>query len=144
MQFSYKLVCPSILIQMLEGHISKHVAKMAILWPKIVSAWYGHNLAIFHPILANEYTKMACSSRRIEWNKKLSSILLLYILVFGPHFCSKASYWQCCTYGLKTTLKLLVHVLAIMANFISQKSKLNPPPSSNCTFQKTFNTFRQF
>ena len=27
-----------------------------------------------------------------------------------------ASHGQCCTYGLKTTLKLLVHVLAIMAN----------------------------
>ena len=39
-------------------------------------------------------------------------------MVFGAHFCSKASHGQCCTYGLKTTLKLLVvvHVLAIMAN----------------------------
>ena len=65
-----------------EGDISKNVAKMAILWPKIASAtvaraWHGHNLAIFHPIFTNEYTKMTCSSRRIEWNKKLSSISLL-------------------------------------------------------------------
>ena len=29
---------------------------------------------------------------------------------------SKASHGQCCTYGLKTTLKLLVLVLAILAN----------------------------
>ena len=47
-------------------------------------AWHGHNLAIFHPILTNEYTKMTCSSRRIEWNKYLSSISLFYILDFGP------------------------------------------------------------
>ena len=31
---------------------------------------------------------------------------------FGPIF----EHGQCCTYGLKTTLKLLVHVLAIMAS----------------------------
>ena len=59
-----------------EGLISKNVAKKAILRPKIASAtvaraWHGYNLAIFHPILTNEYTKMTCSSRRIEWNKKL-------------------------------------------------------------------------
>ena len=76
---------------------------------------------------------MTISSRRIEWIKKLSSISLLYNLVFGAHFCSKASHGQCCTYELKTTLKLLVHVLAIMANsylkiVFSQKSGLNPPP----------------
>ena len=82
MQFSSKSVCLTILIHIgtrqnkFEGHISKNVAKMAILWPKIASAtvaraWHGHNLAIFHPILTNEYTKMNCSSRRIEWNKKL-------------------------------------------------------------------------
>ena len=39
-----------------------------------------------------------------------------YILVFWPHFCSEASHGHCCTYGLKTTLKLLVDVLAIMAS----------------------------
>ena len=105
-----------------EVHISKNVAKMTILWPKIgqrhfgASASHGHNLAIFHQILTNEHTKMTSSLRRIEWNKILSSISLFYILVFWLHFCSEASHGQCCTYGLKTTLKLLVHVLAIMAS----------------------------
>ena len=66
-----------------EVHISKNVAKMAVLWTKIgychfaARASHGHNLAIFHPILTNEYTKMTISSRRIEWIKKLSSISLL-------------------------------------------------------------------
>ena len=97
----------------------------AILWPKIgqrhfgARASHGHNLAIFHPILTNEHTKMTIS-------------LLLYI-GFWPHFCSEASHGHCCTYGLKTTLKLLVHVLAIMASsclkiVFLQKSGLNPPP----------------
>ena len=103
-------------------HISKNVAKMAISWPKIgqrhfgARASHGHNLAIFHQILTNEHIKMTSSLRRIEWNKILSAISLVYILVFWPHFCSEASHGQCCTYGLKTTLKLLVHVLAIMAS----------------------------
>ena len=122
-----------------EVHISKNVAKMAILWPKIgqrhfgARASHGHNLAIFHQILTNEHTKMTSSLRRIEWNTIISSISLFYILVFWPHFCSEASHGQCCTYGLKTTLKLLVHVLAIMASsylkiVFQQKSGLNPPP----------------
>ena len=112
---------------------------MAILWPKIgqrhfgARASHGHNLAIFHQILTNEHTKMTSSLRRIEWNTILSSISLFHILVFWPHFCSEASHGQCCTYGLKTTLKLLVHVLAIMASsylkiVFQQKSGLNPPP----------------
>ena len=118
-----------------EVHISKNVAKMAILWPKIgqrhfgVRASHGHNLAIFHQILTNEHTKMTSSLRRIEWNQILSSISLFYILGFWLHFCSEASHGQCCTYGLKTTLKLL----AIMASsylkiVFLQKSGLNPPP----------------
>ena len=122
-----------------EVHISKNVAKMAILWPKIgqrhfgARASHGHNLAIFHQILTNEHTKMTSSLRRIEWNQILSSISLFYILDFWLHFCSEASHGQCCTYGLKTTLKLLVHVLAIMASsylkiVFLQKSGLNPPP----------------
>ena len=126
-----------------EVHISKNVAKMAILWPKIgqrhfgARASHGHNLAIFHQILTNEHTKMTSSFRRIEWNTILSSISLFYILVFWPHFCSEASHGQCCTYGLKTTLKLLVHVLAIMASsylkiVFQQKSELNPPPLKEC------------
>ena len=66
----------------------------------------------------------------MEYNTKLY-LLVLYI-VFWPHFCSEASHGQCCTYGLKTTLKLLVHVLAIMASsylkiVFQQKSGLNPP-----------------
>ena len=111
---------------------------MAILWPKIgqrhfgARASHGHNLAIFHQILTNEHTKMTSSLRRIEWNTILSSISLFYILVFWPHFCSEASHGQCCTYGLKTTLKLLVHVLAIMASsylkiVFQQKSGLSLP-----------------
>ena len=48
-------------------------------------ASHGHNLAIFHPILTNEHTKMTNSLRRIEWNKKLSSnFLLLYIGFLAP------------------------------------------------------------
>ena len=127
-----------------EVHISKTVAKMAILWPKIgqrhfgARASHGHNLAIFHQILTNEHTKMTSSLRRIEWNQILSSISLFYVLVFWLHFCSEASHGQCCTYGLKTTLKLLVHVLAIMASsylkiVFLQKSGLNPPPPLNAS-----------
>ena len=122
-----------------EVHISKNEAKMAILWPKIgqrhfgARASHGHNLAIFHQILTNEHTKMTSLLRRIEWNKILSSISLFYILVFWLHFCSEASHGQCCTYGLKITRKLLVHVLAIMASsylkiVFLKKSGLNPPP----------------
>ena len=126
-----------------EVHISKNVAKMAILWPKIgqrhfgARASHGHNLAIFHQILTNEHTKMTSSLRRIEWNTFLSSISLFYILVFWPHFCSEASHGQCCTYGLKTTLKLLVHVLAIIYLKIVflQKSGLNPPPLNRYRFR---------
>ena len=74
-----------------EVHISKNVAKMAILWPKIgqrhfgARASHGHNLAIFHQILTNEHTKMTSSLRRIEWNQILSSISLFYILVFWDY-----------------------------------------------------------
>ena len=73
-----------------EVHISKNVAKMAILWPKIgqrhfgARASHGHNLAIFHQILTNEHTKMTSSLRRIEWNKILSSISLFYIFFLAP------------------------------------------------------------
>ena len=87
-----------------EVHISKNVAKIAILWPKIgqrhfgARASHGHNLAIFHPILTNEHTKMTNSLRPIEWNKKLSSISLLLYIGFLPHFCSEASHRHCCTY----------------------------------------------
>ena len=72
-----------------EVHISKNVAKMAILWPKIgqrhfgARASHGHNLAIFHQILTNEHTKMTSSLRRIEWNTKLY-LLVLYIGFLAP------------------------------------------------------------
>ena len=126
---------------------------MAILWPKIgqrhfgARASHGHNLAIFHQILTNEHTKMTSSLRRIEWNQFLSSISLFYILGFWLHFCSEASHGQCCTYGLKTTLKLLVHVLAIMASsylkiVFLQKSGLNPPPLR--PFCKTIKIFGEW
>ena len=142
MQFSYKLVCPSILIQMLDKISLKvisqqNIAKMAILWPKIASAtlaraWHDHNLAIFHPIVTNEYTKMTCSSRRIEWNKQLSSIsLLLYFCFWTPFMLQDLTWAILYLWTQFTTLKLLVHVLAIMANSylkFSQKSGLNPFP----------------
>ena len=82
-----------------EVHISKNVAKMAILWPKIgqrhfgARASHGHYLAIFHQILTNEHTKMTSSLRRIEWNKILSSISLFYILFFWPHFLLRGLTW---------------------------------------------------
>ena len=76
-----------------EVHISKTWPK----WPSIgtkqarrhfgARACHGHNLAIFDPILTNEYTKMTISSRRIEWIKKLSSISLLQNL--GPIFAPR-------------------------------------------------------
>ena len=82
-----------------EVHISKNVAKMAILWPKIgqrhfgARASHGHNLAIFHQILTNEHTEMTSSLRRIEWNQILSSISLFHIFVFWPHFLLRGLTW---------------------------------------------------
>ena len=82
-----------------EVHISKNVAKMAISWPKIgqrhfgAGASYGHNLAIFHPILTNEHTKMTNSLRRIEWNKKLSSISLFLYIGFLAPFLLRGLTW---------------------------------------------------
>ena len=78
-----------------EVHISKNVAKMVILWPKIGQRHFGarashcHNLAIFHQIFTNEHTKMTSSLRRIECNKILSSISLFYILFFGSIFAPR-------------------------------------------------------
>ena len=77
-----------------EVHISKNVAKMAILWPKIgqrhfgARASHGHNLAIFHQILTNEHTKMTSSLRRIEWNKIALSPCFIYCF-FGPIFAPR-------------------------------------------------------
>ena len=81
-----------------KGHISKNIAKIAILWPKIgqrhfgARSSHGHSLAIFHLILTNECTKMTNSSRQIDWNKKLCFISLLLYFSFGLRFCSKASH----------------------------------------------------
>ena len=36
---------------------------------------------------------------------------------WAPLLLQKNLNGQCCTYGLKTTLKLLVHVMAIMINY---------------------------
>ena len=82
-----------------EVHISKNVAKMAILWPKIgqrhfgARASHGHNLAIFHQILTNEHTKMTSSLRRIEWNKILSSISLFLYIGFLAPFLLRGLTW---------------------------------------------------
>ena len=122
-----------------EVHISKNVTKMAILWPKIgqrhfgARASHGHNLAIFHQILTNEHTKMTSSLRRIEWNQNLSSISLFLYIGFLAPFLLRGLTWAMLYVWTKTTLKLLVHVLVIMASsylkiVFLQKSGLNPPP----------------
>ena len=60
-----------------EVHISKNVAKMAILWPKIgqrhfgARASHGHNLAIFHQMLTNEHTKMTSLKCSVEAKTRL-------------------------------------------------------------------------
>ena len=115
MRFTYKSVLPSIFIQMIDQTSLKDTSqKMWPKWPpfgpkqasptlaRALRMVIGHNFAIFHPILTNKYTKMTSSP-------------LLQIYIFGPHFCSEASHGQCCTHGVKTTLKLLVHVLAFTA-----------------------------
>ena len=80
-------------------YIKVNLAKMAILWPKIgqrhfgARASHGHNLAIFHPILTNQHTKMTNSLRRIEWNKKLRSISLLLYIGFLAPFLLRGLTW---------------------------------------------------
>ena len=111
---------------------------MAILCPKIgqrhfglgAHASHGQNLAIFHPILTKEYTQMTSSSRRTEWNKNLSSISLLYIYVFGPHFCSKASHGQCCTQNYPRIVGTCPghHGQLMSQNCIFTKIRGEPPP----------------
>ena len=103
---------------------------MVILLPKIgqrhfgACASHGHNLAIFHPF---GQTKITFSSRRIEWNKTLSSISLIKILVFGPHFCSKASHGQYCTQIVGTCPGH--HGQLISQNCVLTKIRGVPPPS---------------
>ena len=103
---------------------------MVILLPKIGQRHFGacashcHNLAIFHPFWQ---TKITFSSRRIEWNKTLSSISLIKILVFGPHFCSKASHGQYCTQIVGTCPGH--HGQLISQNCVLTKIRGVPPPS---------------
>ena len=66
-----------------EVHISKNVAKMAILWPKIGQHHFGAR-ASHHQILTNEHTKMTSSLRRI--NKRKVSIKEKFI------FTSQSNY----------------------------------------------------
>ena len=79
MQFSYKSVCQSILIQMgVKTSLKVNFQKIWPEWPPHglmprigqrhfgSHAPHGHNLAIFHPILTIEYTKMTSLSRRIK------------------------------------------------------------------------------
>ena len=122
-----------------EVHISKNVAKMAILWPKIgqrhfgARASHGHNLAIFHQILTNEHTKMTSSLRRIEWNKILSSISLFYILVFWPHFLLRGLTWAM-LYVWTLNYPQVVgtcsghHGQLISQNCVLTKIRAEPPP----------------
>ena len=122
-----------------EVHISKNVAKMAILWPKIgqrhfgARASHGHNLAIFHQILTNEHTKMTNSLRRIEWNQIQSSISLFDILVFWLHFCSEASHLAMLYVWTKNYPQVVGtcsghHGQLISQNCVLTKIRAEPPP----------------
>ena len=73
---------------------------------------FVHNLVIFHPILTLFFIN-ACFLK----TNRMVTITKLYIFFssdfgFCPIFCSKASHGQYCTYGPKTTLKMLGRVLA--------------------------------
>ena len=68
-------------------------------------------------------------ARRDESNgiKSLALSPCFRFKFLGPSFAPR----QCCTYGLKTNLKLLVHVLAIMDNsylkIVDSQNFVNPP-----------------
>ena len=120
-------------------HISKNVAKMAILWPKIgqrhfgARASHGHNLAIFHPILTNEHTKMTNSLRRIEWNKKLSSISLLLYIGFLAPFLLRGLTWALLYVWTQNYPQVVVtcsghHGQLISQNYVLTKIRAEPPP----------------
>ena len=130
-----------------EVHISKNVAKMAILWPKIgqrhfgARASHGHNLAIFHQILTNEHTKMTSSLRRIEWNTILSSISLFYILVFLAPFLLRGLTWAMLYVWTKNYPQVVGtcsghHGQLISQNCVPTKIRAEPPPliQRNCLF----------
>ena len=122
-----------------EVHISKNVAKMAILWPKIGQRHFGarasqcHNLAIFHQILTNEHTKMTSSLRRIEWNTILSSISLFYILVFLAPFLLRGLTWAMLYVWTKNYPQVVGtcsghHGQLISQNCVPTKIRAEPPP----------------
>ena len=129
-----------------EVHISKNVAKMAILWPKIgqrhfgARASHGHNLAIFHQILTNEHTKMTSSLRRIEWNKILSSISLFYILFFLAPFLLRGLTWAMLYVWTKNYPQVVGtcsghHGQLISQNCVLIKIRAEPPPPLNRSVQ---------
>ena len=98
-----KSICPSILLSKTslkvitqklwpkwqsygQCHFGAPALRMIITWPFFIQFWQTNTLK--------------WRARRDESNqtKKLSSIFLLEILVFGSLFCSKTSHGQCCTY----------------------------------------------
>ena len=122
-----------------EVHISKNVAKMAILWPKIgqrhfgARASHGHNLAIFHQILTNEHTKMTSSLRRIEWNTILSSISLFLYIGFLAPFLLRGLTWAMLYVWTKNYPQVVGtcsghHGQLISQNCVPTKIRAEPPP----------------
>ena len=110
-----------------EVHISKNVAKMAILWPKIgqrhfgARASHGHNLAIFHQILTNEHTK----------NSKLY-LLVLYIGFLAP-FLLRGLTWAMLYVWTKNYPQVVGtcsghHGQLISQNCVLTKIRAEPPP----------------
>ena len=117
-----------------EVHISKNVAKMAILWPKIgqrhfgARASHGHNLAIFHQILTNEHTKM---TNRMEYNTKLY-LLVLYIGFLAP-FLLRGLTWAMLYVWTKNYPQVVGtcsghHGQLISQNCVPTKIRAEPPP----------------
>ena len=92
-------------------------------WPKIsqdatfAPTLNGHNSANFYPISTFDHTKMISSGDELNAPSQLFR--------FWSTFWSKASHGQYWVDGPKTTLKLLVHILATA-----------PSHSSKYTFQK--------
>ena len=121
-----------------EVHISKTVAKMAILWPKIgqrhfgARASHGHNLAIFHQILTNEHTKMT----------KLY-LLVLYIVFLAP-FLLRGLTWAMLYVWTKNYPQVVGtcsghHGQLISQNCVPTKIRAEPPPPPpplNCTLKQ--------
>ena len=102
-----------------EVYISKNVSKKAHFRPKIgqdanfAPTLTGLNSAIIHPILTFDHIRM------------ISSKLYINFLDFGLPFTPRPYMGSNWVYAPKTTLKLLVHVLAMA-----------PTHSSKPIFQK--------